>query len=720
MVRHDDDDPYLVVAADKGTATFSDIANGIAIDYGFWLGDAFASGGSAGYDHKKMGITARGAWVGVQRHFRERGINVQEDPITVIGVGDMAGDVFGNGLLMSDKLQLVAAFNHLHIFIDPNPEPAASFAERKRLFDLPRSAWSDYDTSIMSEGGGIFPRSAKSIAISPQMKERFAIEADRLTPTELLNALLKAPVDLLWNGGIGTYVKASSESHADVGDKANDALRVNGNELRCKVVGEGGNLGMTQLGRVEFGLNGGATNTDFIDNAGGVDCSDHEVNIKILLNEVVQGGDMTEKQRNQLLGSMTEEVGALVLGNNYKQTQALSLAARRARERIAEYKRLMADLEGRGKLDRAIEFLPSEEQLAERLAAGQGLTRAELSVLISYSKIDLKEQLLKSRVPDDDYLTRDMETAFPPSLVSKFADSMRRHRLKREIVSTQIANDLVNNMGITFVQRLKESTGMSPANVAGAYVIVRDIFHLPHWFRQIEALDYQVPAEVQLTLMDELMRLGRRATRWFLRSRRNEQDAGRDTAHFGPKIAQLGLKLDELLEGPTRERWMVRYQGFVEAGVPELLARMVAGTSHLYTLLPIIEAADVTGHDPAQVAKAFFAVGSSLDLTWYLQEISNLPVENNWQALAREAFRDDIDLQQRAITISVLQMADAPQDMDARVALWAEQHRVMVERWRAMLDDLRNATGTDYAMYAVANRELVDLAMSGQAAVVPS
>ncbi|MGH8441002.1 MAG: NAD-glutamate dehydrogenase domain-containing protein, partial [Pseudomonas sp.] len=720
VVRHDDDDPYLVVAADKGTATFSDIANGIAIDYGFWLGDAFASGGSAGYDHKKMGITARGAWVGVQRHFRERGINVQEDPITVVGVGDMAGDVFGNGLLMSEKLQLVAAFNHLHIFIDPNPEPASSFAERKRLFDLPRSAWSDYDTSIMSEGGGIFPRSAKSIAITPQMKERFAIEADKLTPTELLNALLKAPVDLLWNGGIGTYVKSSEESHADVGDKANDALRVDGNELRCKVVGEGGNLGMTQLGRVEFGLNGGATNTDFIDNAGGVDCSDHEVNIKILLNEAVQAGDMTEKQRNQLLGSMTDEVAGLVLGNNYKQTQALSLAARRAKERIAEYKRLMADLESRGKLDRAIEFLPTEEQLAERLAAGQGLTRAELSVLISYSKIDLKEQLLKSLVPDDDYLTRDMETAFPPSLVSKFAEAMRRHRLKREIVSTQIANDLVNNMGITFVQRLKESTGMSPANVAGAYVIVRDIFHLPHWFRQIEALDYQVPAEIQLTLMDELMRLGRRATRWFLRSRRNEQDAGRDVAHFGPKIAALGLKLDELLEGPTRERWMTRYQGFVEAGVPELLARMVAGTTHLYTLLPIIEASDVTGQDPAEVAKAFFAVGSALDLTWYLQEISNLSVENNWQALARESFRDDIDLQQRAITISVLQMADAPEDMDARVALWLAQHRVMVVRWRAMLDELRAAAGTDYAMYAVANRELVDLAMSGQAAVVPS
>ncbi|MBD0680693.1 NAD-glutamate dehydrogenase [Pseudomonas sp. PSB11] len=717
VVRHDDDDPYLVVAADKGTATFSDIANGIAIDYGFWLGDAFASGGSAGYDHKKMGITAKGAWVGVQRHFRERGINVQEDSITVVGVGDMAGDVFGNGLLMSDKLQLVAAFNHLHIFIDPNPNPATSFAERQRLFDLPRSAWSDYDTSIMSEGGGIFSRSAKSIAISPQMQERFDIQADKLTPTELLNALLKAPVDLLWNGGIGTYVKASSESHADVGDKANDALRVNGNELRCKVVGEGGNLGMTQLGRVEFGLNGGGSNTDFIDNAGGVDCSDHEVNIKILLNEVVQAGDMTDKQRNQLLASMTDEVGGLVLGNNYKQTQALSLAARRALPRIAEYKRLMNDLEGRGKLDRAIEFLPSEDQINERVAAGHGLTRAELSVLISYSKIDLKEQLLGSLVPDDDYLTRDMETAFPLTLVSKFSEAMRRHRLKREIVSTQIANDLVNHMGITFVQRLKESTGMSPANVAGAYVIVRDIFHLPHWFRQIEALDYQVSADVQLELMDELMRLGRRATRWFLRARRNEQNAARDVAHFGPHLKELGLKLDELLSGEIRENWQSRYQAYVAAGVPELLARMVAGTSHLYTLLPIIEASDVTGQNPADVAKAYFAVGSALDITWYLQQISALPVENNWQALAREAFRDDVDWQQRAITISVLQQGDGTQDVETRLSLWMSQHESMIERWRAMLVEIRAASGTDYAMYAVANRELLDLALSGQAVV---
>ena len=712
VVRHDGDDPYLVVAADKGTATFSDIANGIAADYGFWLDDAFASGGSAGYDHKGMGITAKGAWVSVQRHFRERGIDVQQDNTTVIGIGDMAGDVFGNGLLLSDKLQLVAAFNHMHIFIDPNPDAAKSFVERQRLFDLPRSSWADYDTALISQGGGIFLRSAKSIAISPQMKERFDITADKLAPTELLNALLKAPVDLIWNGGIGTYVKSSKESHADVGDKANDGLRVDGCELRAKVVGEGGNLGMTQLGRVEFGLHGGASNTDFIDNAGGVDCSDHEVNIKILLGEIVSAGDMTGKQRNKLLAEMTDAVSSLVLGNNYKQTQALSLAERRARERVGEYKRLMNALESAGKLDRALEFLPSDDELTERANKGQGLTRPELSVLISYSKIDLKESLLKSQVPDDDYLAREMETAFPAVLTQKFGEAMRRHRLKREIVSTQIANDLVNHMGITFVQRLKESTGMSAANVAGAYVIVRDLFRLPHWWQQIEALDHKVPADLQLQLMDELMRLGRRATRWFLRSRRNDLDAARDVAHFAPRIEALVGCLDELLEGPAREQWLARFQAYVEAGVPEELARVVAGTSHLYTLLPIIEASDVTEQEPARVAAAYFTVGGALDLSWYLQQITSLPVENNWQALAREAFRDDLDWQQRAITVSVLQMAEGPDDIEARVGLWLDQHRRLVDRWKVMLGELRTATTTDYAMYAVANRELMDLALS--------
>ena len=712
VVRHDADDPYLVVAADKGTATFSDTANGIAAEYGFWLGDAFASGGSAGYDHKGMGITARGAWVGVQRHFRERGIDVQRDPVTVIGIGDMAGDVFGNGLLQSQSLQLVAAFNHQHIFIDPNPDAVASYAERKRLFELPRSSWSDYNRALISEGGGVFERSAKSIAISPAMKARFAIDADKLAPTELISALLKAPVDLLWNGGIGTYVKSSQESHADVGDKANDALRVDGRELRAKVVGEGGNLGMSQLGRVEFGLNGGASNTDFIDNAGGVDCSDHEVNIKILLGEIVAAGDMTHKQRNELLVHMTDSVAELVLRNNYKQTQALSLAQRRARERQGEYKRLMNALEASGALDRALEYLPGDEVLNERAANGAGLTRPELSVLISYSKIALKEALLKSRVPDDDYLAREAQTAFPPVLAERFGEAMQRHRLKREIVSTQIANDLVNHMGITFVQRLTESTGMSAANVAGAYVIVRDLFRLPHWWAQIEALDYRVDAELQLQLMDELMRLGRRATRWFLRSRRHELDAARDVAHFAPRIETLMGQLEQLLDGPAREQWQARFEALVEAGTPEGLARVVAGTTPLYTLLPIIEAADVTGRDVCEVAAAYFAIGDALELPWYLQQITGLSVESNWQALAREAFRDDLDWQQRALTVAVLQMSDAPTALEARVALWLEQHQVSIERWRAMLAELRAAPATDYAMYAVANRELMDLVQS--------
>ncbi|HBC23179.1 MAG TPA: NAD-glutamate dehydrogenase, partial [Pseudomonas sp.] len=412
------------------------------------------------------------------------------------------------------------------------------------------------------------------------------------------------------------------------------------------------------------------------------------------------------KQRNQLLFDMTDAVADLVLQNNYKQTQALSQAQHRSRERASEYVRLINALEASGQLDRALEFLPSDEALAERANIGKGLTRPELSVLISYSKIELKKALLDSRVPDDDYLAREMETAFPQQLVERFRGAMLQHRLKREIVSTQIANDLVNNMGITFVQRLHEATGMSAANVAGAYVIVRDIFHLPHWFRQIEALDHKVPAELQLSLMDELMRLGRRATRWFLRNRRSELDAARDVAHFGPRVAALGLKLDELLQGSTRDHWQERYRRYTEAGVPELLARMVAGTNHLYTLLPILEAADETGQVPAHVAAAYFAVGGALELPWYLHQLTNMPVSNNWQAMAREGFRDDLDSQQRSITVSVLQMDNGPESIGERVDSWLALRPAPLERWRSMLAELRSASGNDYAIYAVASREL--------------
>ena len=553
----------------------------------------------------------------------------------------------------------------------------------------------------------MFPRSAKSIAISAQMRERFDIQAEQLAPSELISALLKAPVDLLWNGGIGTYIKASTESHAEIGDKANDSLRVDGRDVRARVIGEGGNLGMSQLGRIEYCLNGGACNTDFIDNAGGVNCSDHEVNIKILLNGVVAAGDMTGKQRNQLLAAMTDDVAHLVLGSNYRQTQALSLAERRARERMGEYRRLISDLESRGRLDRALEFLPGDEQLGER-----ALTRPELAVLLSYSKIDLKQALLASSVPDDDYLVRDMQHAFPQQLVERFGEALGNHRLRREIVATQIANDLVDRMGITFAQRLCSSTGMGAAQVAEAYVIVRDVFHLPHWFRQIESLDYGVSADTQLALMDELMRLGRRATRWFLRSRRQALDAANDVAHFAPQVATLGMKLDELLQGAAREQWQERHQAFAEAGVPELLARMVAASDQLYMLLPILEVAEQTGQEPLLVARAFFAVGSALELDEYLRRITRLSVSSHWQALAREAFRDELDSQQRAITLSLLSV---PGEGDPRHRLdsWLEQRQPLAQRWAAILAELRGAGDNDYALHAVASRELADLARSG-------
>src|SRR5690554_2381641 len=445
VIRHDEDDHYLVVAADKGTASFSDIANGLAAEYGFWMGDAFASGGSNGYDHKKMGITARGAWVSVERHFREMGINPAEDEFTAIGIGDMAGDVFGNGLLSSEKTRLVAAFNHIHIFIDPEPDAARSYKERKRLFEMPRSSWADYDSKLISKGGGVFSRNAKSIPVSPEMKALLGINVDRMPPNTLISHILKAEADLLWVGGIGTYVKGTSESHADVGDKANDGVRVNGADLRCKVVGEGGNLGFTQLARIEYALNGGRSNTDFIDNSGGVDCSDHEVNIKILLNRVVAQGDLTSKQRNQMLEEMTDDVAGLVLKNNYRQTQAMSLASMDTAPRLDEYRRLMNTLESEDKLNRSLEFLPDDEVLAERKLAKKGLTRPELAILLSYVKADLKQTLMDSSLPDDPLLTGEMYKMFPKAMVTNFANELGEHQLRREIIASQVANDMVKD-----------------------------------------------------------------------------------------------------------------------------------------------------------------------------------------------------------------------------------------------------------------------------------
>ncbi|GAA6133620.1 NAD-glutamate dehydrogenase GdhB [Oceaniserpentilla sp. 4NH20-0058] len=717
VIRFDQDDPYLVVAADKGTATFSDISNGIAQERGFWLGDAFASGGSVGYDHKKMGITAKGAWVSVQRHFRELGLNVQKESISVIGVGDMAGDVFGNGMLRSEYIKLVAAFNHLHIFIDPNPEDViASFKERQRLFDLPRSAWTDYESTLISKGGGVFNRSAKSIDITPEMKACFNLTADRMSPNDLIHSLLKAPVDLIWNGGIGTYVKSSSESHNDAGDKANDSLRIDGKELNAKVIGEGGNLGITQRARIEYALSGsGASFTDFIDNAAGVDCSDHEVNIKILLNGLVQAGDLTIKQRNELLESMTDEVSTLVLLNNYRQTQAIALAYREAKTRMDEYKRLMNDLEKQKKLNRELEFLPNDEELEERKSQKKGLTRPELSVLISYTKGDLKELLNTPEISQDTYLARSVESAFPNTLLERFPEALYDHQLRSEIVATQLANEMVNRMGITYVNRMRDSTGSDINAIVKAYVAARDVFRLSELWEQIEALDYKISSDIQESMMASLMRLVRRASRWFLRNRRRELNIAEEVERFRDRAASINSKLSELLAGEGQKVWQDHYQELINAQVPEELAATVAGANNMFSALSIIEGAEQTDRSPEDVAATYYQVGCNLDLEWFLEQLNKVSVQSHWQALARETYRDDLDWQQRTLTASIIKtLPDG--DIEARMNAWLIKSEPMIGRWRKTVEELQESDINDFAVFSVALRELLDLAQASRLA----
>lgn len=711
VVRHDDSDHYMVVAADKGTATFSDIANGLSADYNFWLGDAFASGGSHGYDHKKMGITARGAWVSVERHFRELGINPATDEFTAIGIGDMAGDVFGNGMLMSKKIKLVAAFNHLHIFVDPSPDSARSYKERLRLFETPRSSWTDYDSELISKGGGVFNRSSKSIPISPEMKKLLNIKSDRMPPNMLISHILKAKTDLLWIGGIGTYVKSSRESHANVGDKANDGVRIDGHELGVRVVGEGGNLGMTQLGRIEYGLTSeGYLNTDFIDNAGGVDCSDHEVNIKILLDRIVNAGDLTEKQRNNMLEKMTDDVRELVLRNNYRQTQAISIASAGTVLRLEEYRRLMNSMEAEEKLNRSLEFLPDEEDLADRKAAKQGLTRPELAVLISYVKGDLKQMLIGSSLPDEPGLSDEMDKVFPEALIKKYGKELHEHQLRREIIATQIANDMVNHMGITFVNRMVQSTGASVQGIALAWIIAREVYQLDKWWDKIEALDYKVPAHIQLELMGEFIRLIRRAVRWLLRNRRSELNIQSHLDRFANAIMTISTKLPDYLGEQSCDDWRRQYDQLTSQSVPEDLAAVAAGAPYLYSALGIIEAHEASGTPLKQVANLYYTLGERLELNWFARAIGDLTPSTHWEALARESFREDLDWQQRALTTGVLRWSGKSGDVTEAIDQWIEQHKSMVQRWQAMLVELRNTANPDYAMFSVALRDLLDLA----------
>lgn len=714
VVRHDGDDTYMVVAADKGTATFSNIANAISEEYGHWLGDAFASGGEHGYDHKGMGITATGAWESVKRHFRGLGVNTQQDEFSVVGIGDMAGDVFGNGMLRSEHIRLVGAFNHMHIFVDPTPDAAATFVERQRLFETPRTTWEDFDTALISKGGGVFSRSAKAIAVSPEMKKVFGITQSQLPPNELIRAMLKSPVDLIWNGGIGTYIKGSTETDADVGDKANDVLRINGGDVCARVIGEGGNLGMTQLGRMEAAAKGVRVNTDFIDNAGGVNCSDHEVNIKILIDDVVARGDMTQKQRNQLLEDMTGEVSDLVLAGNYRQTQALDLAELASLNDLDAFRRFINELEAAGLVDRELEFLPSDDVLQERAQKGEGMLLPELAVLLSYAKSSLKNELVASDVPDDPVVRAYVEGAFPQVLAERYHDEMYQHRLVREIVATQLANDLVEHMGIVFVRRLMDSTGSGRAEIARAYVVAAQSFQLHSLWSQIEALDNRVPSATQYSMMLDLMRMMRRATRWFLRQH-SAMSTSEAIDYFKPRLAELQDSIGQRLRGEDAERWQTTRDGLVKTGVPEVLATTLAASTSLYAALGIIHVSSETGDKPPRVAEVFYEVGARLELPWMIQQITQLTVSDNWQAKARESFRDDIERQQLALTASVLGMHDGPKDAAQRTDAWLARHEAIHERWCRLLEQV-HGTQADFPLFAVAVRELVDLSESSRAA----
>lgn len=701
VLRIDGDDPYLVVAADKGTATFSDYANAISAEYGHWLGDAFASGGSQGYDHKAMGITARGAWESVKRHFREMGIDTQTTDFTVAGVGDMSGDVFGNGMLLSRHIRLVAAFDHRHIFIDPNPVAESSFAERERLFKLPRSSWADYDTKLISEGGGIWARSEKSVPLSPQARSALGIEAERLTPAELVTAILKAPVSLLYNGGIGTYVKATTETHADVGDRANDAVRVNGSELRCKVLAEGGNLGLTQRGRVEAALNGVRLNTDAIDNSAGVDTSDHEVNIKILLGIAQGDGELTDKQRNALLPQMTEDVAALVLRDNYFQTQALSVGGRLATRQLDEQARFIRFLEKKGELNRAIEHLPSDEQIAERKTKGLGLTSPEQAVLLAYSKMWLNDELIASDLPEDPWIATALERYFPSLLKAKFAAYIPRHPLRREIIATHVLNSMVNRVGPTFVHRLGEITGATAPQVVRAYLASREVFELVALWQQIEALDNAVPDEVQTDMVITLRGLVTRATTWFLRSRRLFEPTQQQVSRFVPAVQALRAQLESTSPASVRAvRW-------THAGVPKALAAQVDSAEQVFNALDIAEIAELRKKPLELTAQVYAGVGDRLGLGRMRQQIEQLSSDSYWHSLAKLALNDDVNDLQRSIAQEALGHGDG--EAGAVLDRWEQGNRQTLERAQRLLVELQETPGSDLAMLSVALRELRNL-----------
>ncbi|MCW8092300.1 NAD-glutamate dehydrogenase [Alteromonas sp. ASW11-130] len=711
VVRLDEDDPYLVVAADKGTATFSDIANGIAAEFDFWLGDAFASGGSVGYDHKKMGITARGGWESVKRHFREMGINCQTTEFTAIGVGDMAGDVFGNGMLLSEHTRLISAFNHLHIFFDPNPDAKTSYQERKRLFENPSLSWEDYDSKLISTGGGIFSRAAKSIKLTPEMKKWLGTRQQTMTPNELIHNILKMPVDLLWNGGIGTYIKSTKETHSDVGDRANDDLRVNGKDVQAKIVGEGGNLGLTQLGRVEYATHGGRVNTDFIDNVGGVDCSDNEVNIKILLNSLVANGDLTIKQRNALLYEMTDDVAELVLQDCYRQTQSISITERSGVSLLKEQLRFIHGLEREGLLNRELEFIPSDDEISDRVASDKGFTRPELSVLSAYGKMVLKDSLDIPEITSNPYHSKLLITAFPEVLRDKFSQQMQEHPLRSEIIATKLTNNIVNDMGLNFVFRMQEETGATVDEIANAYSIIKGIFNIETIWEKIEDLDNQVPADLQLEMLEACRRIMRRASRWYLRHGNKSIGIQESIDRYRSTFENLSRHLQDYLveaEYAHLEKMTLRY---TNEGVPQDIAYQVASFSNMFSSLDLAQIDEADSHETSVIAKLYFQLGSRLELHWFLEQITNQSVSNHWQALARASYREELDWQQRSITSNLLQSRPDAKDADEILDSWIEQNQALLKRWYHMMSEFKTSNTHEFAKFSVALRELMLLSV---------
>ena len=709
VVCHDEQDPYLVVAADKGTATFSDIANGISEEYGFWLGDAFASGGSVGYDHKGMGITAKGAWESVKRHFREMEHDTQQQEFTVIGIGDMGGDVFGNGMLLSDKIKLLAAFNHMHIFLDPEPDAAKSFKERQRLFALERSTWEDYNAKLISKGGGVFSRAAKSIKLTPQVQAMIGSKSKEMAPNDLIHALLKAKVDLLWNGGIGTYMKASTETHADAQDKANDTLRVDARDMRCRVVGEGGNLGCTQLGRKEFTARGGKMYTDAIDNSAGVDCSDHEVNIKILVDSLVSAKKLPVKKRAGLLASMTDNVSELVLRDNYQQTQCISLALAEAPKWLDEHSRFINVLESEGKLNREIEFLPAQDEINERMAKGRGLTAPEIAVLVAYSKMDIYQRLVDSDFAEDPFFEKELLSYFPPQLSKKYPDAIRSHQLRKEIIATQATNSFVNRLGPTYLRRLRDELGAQTSEIATAFVAVRHLFQLRDLWAEIENLDNKVTNAAQTEMLLMIQGWVERSVHWLVKNRRSHKGPEDIVNKFGDSIIELRSMIPEALAKPNKTSYRSRCKYFAKSGAPEALAAKVASVVPLSSTFDILDIHNTSGGDLKVITSLYFHLGDFLKLQWLREQIGLLQVDSHWHILAKSALRSDIHYRQRHLCAEILESSGKLKSPDEIVKAWAVDSEERLTIYRQRLKEIMATSQVDYALLSLAVNEVQKL-----------